>query len=78
MVLSANENLPPKKATPDKPPPPILHSNKSWARILRGNVQTSSTPSNPRTSLNTTNRNTIDSPLSESGQLALQATMDKS
>lgn len=66
MVLSTNENLPPKKATPDKPPPPILHSNKSWARIVRGNVQTSNTPSNPRTSLNTTNRNTTDSPLSES------------
>ncbi|KAG1053980.1 hypothetical protein G6F43_003984 [Rhizopus delemar] len=66
MVLSTNENLPPKKATPDKLPPPILHSNKLWTRILRDNVQTSGTPSNPRTSLNTINRNANDSSLSES------------
>ncbi|KAG1171846.1 hypothetical protein G6F70_006705 [Rhizopus microsporus] len=40
MVLSANENLPPNKATAGQPPPTFLQSNKSWACILRGNVKT--------------------------------------
>ncbi|ORE19747.1 hypothetical protein BCV71DRAFT_242666 [Rhizopus microsporus] len=54
MVLSANENLPPNKATAGQPPPTFLQSNKSWACILRGNVKTFSnglgSPSSPSTS----------------------------
>jgi hypothetical protein len=54
MVLSVNENLPPNKAITGQPPPTFLQSNKSWARILRGNVKTSSnglgSPSSPSTS----------------------------
>ncbi|KAG1032358.1 hypothetical protein G6F43_013792 [Rhizopus delemar] len=57
MVLSANENLPPNKAIPKPKSSSLLQSGKTWARILRGTVKTSSTASSSTIALTNVNRN---------------------
>lgn len=57
MVLSANENLPPNKAIPKPKSSSLLQSGKTWARILRGTVKTSSTASSSTIALTNVDRN---------------------
>jgi hypothetical protein len=52
MALSTNEFLSPKKATSPPTQTNSTNSNKTWARILRGDVKTSSREVGPLTTTN--------------------------